>query len=177
MSLPEGSPPIQRTALDERTFGRLYDEHTPYLYQLALRLTGGDAPLAEDCVHDVWVRVVTRWSSFEQRSSLRTWLSGFVVNRIRETWRVPIIESLPEVLSTDDFHLLATEDRVDLERAIAALPPGFRTVLLLHDVEGWTHEQIAEQLGLAPGTSKSQLSRARAALRAKLSTLYEIRHG
>ena len=178
MNHPEVPPtPPPATPLDERAFGRLYDEHTPYLYRLALRLTGGDAPLAEDCVHDAWIRAVTRWATFEGRSSLRTWLGGFVVNRVRESWRTPVDESLPEVLPADDPYLLAAADRVDLERAIAALPPGYRAVLVLHDVEGWTHEQIGERLGLAPGTSKSQLSRARDAMKARLTSLNETRHG
>ena len=155
--------------LDEPAFGRLYDAHTPYLYRLALRLTGGDAPHAEDCVHDAWIRAVRRLGSFEGRSTMRTWLAGFVVNRVREGWRSPIPDDLPNGLAIDDTALLGTEDRVDLERAIAALPPGYRAVFVLHDVEGWTHEHIAEHLGLVPGTSKSQLSRARAALRLALA--------
>jgi len=155
---------------DRRAFGILYERHTPYLYRLALRLSAGDSPSAEDAVHDAWFRAVPRLPGFAWRSSLRTWLAGFVVNAIRERSRAEP-ESLPSapVLPADDLPLAATCDRVDLERALATLPVGFREILVLHDVEGYTHEEIAALRGIEPGTSKSQLSRARAAMRRALT--------
>ncbi len=157
---------------DERAFGTLYDRHTPALYRLALRLTGGHEPESQEIVHDAWVRAVERWTTFAWRSALRTWLSAIVINRWKEMARAESRDVGPTVdelaLGGDDAALRGTFDRIDLERAIAALSPGYRQVFVLHDVEGYTHDEIAELLDVEPGTSKSQLSRARRALRAAL---------
>jgi RNA polymerase sigma-70 factor (ECF subfamily) len=152
---------------DERAFGALYDRHTTYLYRLALRLTGGDELEANDLVHDAWVRATERLSTFQWKAQLRTWLAGFVINAARERRRAePDDVPLDAVIVADSEPPLAGGfDRVDLERALSALAPGFRQVLVLHDVEGYTHEEIGRLLGIEPGTSKSQLSRARAAMR------------
>jgi RNA polymerase sigma-70 factor, ECF subfamily len=151
---------------DQRAFGALYDRHTTYLYRLALRLTGGNQADASDVVHDAWVRATQRLATFHWKAQLRTWLAGFVINVAREHRRVgadevPLDDDIvgSEAVPTGDF------ERVDLERALSALAPGFRQVLVLHDVEGYTHEEIADLLGIEPGTSKSQLSRARATMR------------
>lgn len=121
----------------------------------------------EDVIQEAWLRAVRGLGEFGWRSSLRTWLSSIVLNCCRERWR-----EQPEVTGLDadatapggDMHL-----RVDLEAAIAALPPRYRAVLVLHDVEGYTHDEIAERLGVQPGTSKSQLFHARRVLRARLT--------
>ncbi|HSA57310.1 MAG TPA: RNA polymerase sigma factor [Gemmatimonadaceae bacterium] len=155
---------------DSRAFGALYERHTTYLYRLALRLTGGDAELAGDLVHDAWVRAVSRLATFEWKASLRTWLAGFVVNVARERRRATRESiALESELAADDGPLDGTFDRVDLERALAALAPRYREVLILHDVEGYTHDDIAGLLGIDAGTSRSQLSRARAAMRRALA--------
>jgi RNA polymerase sigma-70 factor, ECF subfamily len=155
---------------DERAFSALYDRHTPYLYRLALRLTGGDEASASDIVHDAWVRAVERFPRFEWRAQLRTWLAGFVINVARERTRAEREDlSLDGAIADDEPALPGGIERVDLERALAALAPGFRQVLVLHDVEGFTHDEIARLLGVEPGTSKSQLSRARAAMRRLLT--------
>ena len=154
---------------DGRAFGALYDRHTGYLYRMALRLTAGDAATAEDVVHDAWVRAAERLGSFAHRSQLRTWLAGIVVNAWRATVRSRVEhQPLSETLAAGDQEIGSAYDRVDLERALAGLAPGYREVLILHDVEGFTHEEIGQMLGVQPGTSKSQLSRARAAMRALL---------
>lgn len=155
---------------DQQAFGALYDRHTPYLYRLALRLMGGDAAAAADLVHDAWIAAAPRFGSFAWASALRTWLAGFVVNLARREWRdsaqpVGFHAALEE--PAFDSALLA---RIDVERGLAALPVGARQVLVLHDLEGWTHAQIAEQLAVDVGTSKSQLSRARGLLRAELTS-------
>ncbi|MGH8721729.1 MAG: RNA polymerase sigma factor [Burkholderiales bacterium] len=157
---------------DEGAFSALYARHTPALYGLALRLTGGDHADAQDVVHDAWVRAVERLGEFEWRSALRTWLSGFVVRRWRELARarrreasVPLADA---PVGVDDRKLQGTFDRVLLEQAVAGLAPGYREVLVLHDVHGYTHEEIGALLGIEAGTSKSQLARARSALRAAL---------
>ena len=153
---------------DERAFRDLYRRHTPALYALARRLLAEEA-LANEVVQDAWVRATSGFARFAWQSSLRTWLSSIVVNCCRERWQVRG-ERFDEIIDipsprTDDPHL-----RVNLERALATLPTGYRTVLVLHDVEGFTHEEIAAQLGVEPGTSKSQLSRARRALRVRLAS-------
>jgi RNA polymerase sigma-70 factor, ECF subfamily len=154
---------------DAAAFRELYRRHTTSLYAIARRL-GGDAE-AEDIVHDAWVRAVEGLSRFEWRSSLRTWLTGIVINRLRELDRgehniVPLDEqSTPIVPAVALPHGI---EPIDLERAIAALPFGYRQVLVLHDVEGYTHADIAALLGIEQGTSKSQLSRARRSLRSAL---------
>jgi RNA polymerase sigma-70 factor (ECF subfamily) len=159
---------------DERAFAELYDRHTPYLYRLALRLGAGDEALAAEVVHEGWVRAIERLPAFEWRSALRTWLAGFVVTvnreQARETREVTLT---PDGPATDDRTQGATWDRLDLERAIAALPAGYRQVLVLHDVEGYTHAEIGALLGLDAGTSKSQLARARQAMRNALTAREE----
>lgn len=159
---------------DEKAFRALYRRHTPALYRLALRLGGGDGPWAEELVQRAWIRAVEGLSAFGWRSSLSTWLGGIAVNCARELWR----EARPggEFVPGDERHLIPSargspdvEDRVDLERAIERLPDGYREVFVLHDVEGYTHEEIGELLGIETGTSKSQLSRARRRLRATLA--------
>ncbi|HEY7686787.1 MAG TPA: RNA polymerase sigma factor [Gemmatimonadales bacterium] len=158
---------------DERAFVALYDRHASVMYGLALRLSGGDAPEAQTILHDAWVAAVERLASFEWRAELRTWLCAFVVNGARALAREagrhpgPDIEDLP--LGREDERLTGAIARVDLERAVAGLPPGYRHVFVLHDVEGYTHDEIATHLGITPGTSKSQLSRARGALRRALA--------
>ena len=157
---------------DEAAFRSLYRRHTPRLLQLALRLLAGDDAEAEDVVQDTWIKAVEKLEAFRWESELSTWLHAIALNVSREALRrrggrrevewpehdVPAPAPPPERL-----------EAVDLERAIAALPSGYRTVLVLHDVEGHTHERIAEQLGVTPGTTKSQLFRARRAVRALLA--------
>lgn len=129
-------------------------------------------------MHDAWLAAVERLGSFRWESSLRSWLSGFVINQVRQRWRTDRREPALEVTEAeDDLRLLMASDRVDLERAIAALPDGFRAVLVLHDIEGYTHEEIGEFLGVVPGTSKSQLARARRVVRETLGkgTVHDAR--
>jgi RNA polymerase sigma-70 factor (ECF subfamily) len=141
------------------------------MYRLALRQLGGDTHAAQEVVHEAWIRAADRMATFRGDAALRTWLCGFVIRiaheAVRRTGRETTMES-PE-LPADDKRLTGVFDRVDLERAIGALAPGFRQVLVLHDVEGYTHEEIAGLLDIVPGTSKSQLARARAALRLALT--------
>lgn len=157
---------------DEEAFRRLYRRHAPALWALALRLLGGDAPAAEEAVQEAWVRAVGALAGFRGESRLRTWLSGIVVHCCRERRRERPTEPLPDPdgPALESLRALAGGDllRLELERALARLAAGFREVLLLHDVVGFTHQEIAERLGIDPGTSKSQLSRARAALRTLL---------
>ena len=151
----------------EDAFRALYRAHTPSLYALALRLSGGDVTEAEDLVQESWTRAVSALSSFRAESALRSWLCGLLVNarreRIRSAWR-----DVPGEMDDVAGPPVVTDTSLDLERVIHALPRGARDVFVLHDVEGYRHHEIAERLGISPGTSKSQLSRARSLLRAAL---------
>jgi len=150
---------------DERAFRVLYRRHTPALYRTARRLGDQDTAAADDLVHDTWLRATDRWADFEWRSSLRTWLTGILVNVIREHRRADLRrreEPLGDEAAIDPPPI---DERLYLEAAIAALPPGFRAVLVLHDIEGHPHEDVARILAIAVGTSKSQLLRARRRLR------------
>jgi RNA polymerase sigma factor (sigma-70 family) len=152
---------------DEVAFRALYRRYTPRLYRMALRMAGGDARDAEELTHDAWVRAVSRFASFEWRSQLSTWLVAIVMNCARERWREDAaIEALEIEPAAPDRELDSAPARVDVERALARLPPGYRQVVVLHELEGYTHEEIGELLGIEPGTSKSQLHHARRRLRA-----------
>jgi RNA polymerase sigma-70 factor (ECF subfamily) len=161
---------------DVRAFETLYRRHTDVMYATALRITN-DADLAADVVHDAWVRAVERAGRFEGRSAFRTWIVGIVVNLMREHRRRERhndeldSDGQPQWDSTSQPAELevAGVDPLDLEAAIAALPAGYRQILVLHDVEGFTHDEIATMLSIAPGTSKSQLARARHRVREVLA--------
>jgi RNA polymerase sigma factor (sigma-70 family) len=154
---------------DEAAFRTLFRRHSPSLYALARRFMGGAAADAEDAVQETWIRACRRLDSFRWDSALKTWLAGILVNRCRELRR----NAAPsrEASARDDLAITPVDEvlRVDLERAIGGLPEGYRNVVVLHDVEGYTHEDIARLLDIDAGTSKSQLSRARRALRVALS--------
>jgi RNA polymerase sigma-70 factor (ECF subfamily) len=124
---------------------------------------------AEDVVQETWQRAAGRVGAFEWRSALSTWLSGILINCARERLRKPGVEPMDPVAIDLLVARAAREPAIDLERAIAALPDGYREVFVLHDVEGLTHEEIASRLDVAAGTSKSQLFHARRALRARLA--------
>jgi RNA polymerase sigma-70 factor (ECF subfamily) len=163
---------------DERAFRELYRRHTPALYQLVLRMLGGVASDAEDVVQETWIRAVRQLSKFRWESSLRTWVTAIGLNLAREVLRKRARARTEEL---DDHLALSARpvrdaDRIDLERAIARLPNGYRAVLVLHDVEGFTHEEISRQLGIAVGTSKSQLFDARRAVRSLLQSQPEAHH-
>jgi RNA polymerase sigma-70 factor (ECF subfamily) len=153
---------------DERAFRTLYDRHTPRLLRFALRLTAGEgAAVAEDVVQETWVRAVERLDDFGWRSSLVTWLHGIALNVAREAWRASL--RTVDVDCDDDgspvrelaVTQVETEARIDLERGLARLPEGRRTVLVLHDLYGYKHAEVARMLDISEGTSKSQLHDAR----------------
>lgn len=154
---------------DEAAFRELYHRHTPRLYQLVLRLVGCEQD-AEDIVQEAWIRATEAAANFRWESGFGTWLTGIAINRFRELlrrrnrWPALALEQADEPAARPD----RIGERVDLETALSRLPLGYRTVLVLHDMEGYRHEEIAEQLGIAPGTSKSQLFHARRYVRALL---------
>jgi len=159
---------VQRDG-DDTAFRALYRRHTPRLYQFTLRVLGGNEPDAEDVVQETWLRAVERLSEFRWEAELGTWLTGIALNLCRGLFRrhdrrwIAMREDLDLVAAPRQEH-----ERIDLEAALTKLPPGYRTVVILHDVEGFTHEQIAERLQISANTSKSQLSRGRKLLRSLL---------
>ena len=153
----------------ERDFRDLYRAHTPALYGFALRLARGNGAEAEDVVQETWLRAVAKLGEFRWQSSLRTWLHGVAINVHREALRRAACRQARIAEARSRLSLVAeAPPAVDLERAIAELPAGCREVLILHDIEGYTHREIGELLGIDEGTSKSQLSRARKKLRTSL---------
>jgi RNA polymerase sigma-70 factor (ECF subfamily) len=153
---------------DERAFRLLYRRHTPQLFPFVRRLLGASHTDAEDVVQETWVRAVQSLDRFRWESEFSTWLAGIGLNVGRD-WlrkRGRSLESAWDESVEAPARPVLHGERIDLERAIAALPDGARAVLVLHDVEGWPHDTIAAQLGITAGTSKSQLHRARRALRA-----------
>lgn len=160
--------------LDEQGFRTLYREHSPALYRFALRLTGGSEADASELVQETWVRAVRKLDTFEGRSSFRTWLHGIASRCASEEARRQRRHPLGAGVDALEAKGSAVEATLDLERAVASLPVGFRAVLVLYDVEGYRHREIAEMLGISRGTSKSQLSRARARVRALLGEEYVI---
>jgi RNA polymerase sigma-70 factor (ECF subfamily) len=168
-------------APNENAFRALYRRHTPALWRVALRMTRGAEEEARDVVQETWLRAVTRLSGFRWESSLRTWLVSIALNCAREQGRetgrhtsvadVDAAAAGGTSMQSDPAHRPASVDPLDLARAIDALPEGYRSVLVLHDIEGYTHAEIGQALGIEPGTSKSQLHRARARVRDRLATM------
>jgi len=159
---------------DEGAFRSLYERHTPALLGIAVRLVDSDEE-AEDVVQQTWVSAVQNLAQFEWGSSLRTWLIGIVIDSCRarwsdalRSWKGRVVTPVADMPAADD-QAVATASRIDLERALASLHPGYRALVLLHDVEGWTHPDMAKQLDLAEGLSKSQLVNARLAMRRHLA--------
>jgi RNA polymerase sigma-70 factor, ECF subfamily len=159
---------------------RLYDRHASQVYTIVRRLAGDDA-LAEDWAQEAWVQALRALPEFRGDAQFGTWLYRIAVNRAlqgrreRER-RAPRELPLPELVvsgAREDRPLL----RVRLERALAALPDRMRQVLLLHDVEGYTHEEMGELLGITAGTCKSQLFKARAKMREMLQSIRVTREG
>jgi RNA polymerase sigma-70 factor (ECF subfamily) len=146
----------------ESAFRRLHRQHTPRLVQLIRRMLGGDYSDAEDLVQETWIRGVKNLPSFRGDSAFGTWLVRICIHVtqdfLRKAKRLPL--SVDEVLELSMPEAPIAE-RIDIGDVIGLLPPGYRAVLLLHDVEGFTHSEIADMLGIAEGTSKSQLNAAR----------------
>ena len=174
---PEGSESLVNRAArgDVEAFGGLYRENVGRVYLLCLRMCG-DPSLAEELAQEAFVRAWQKLGSFRGASAFSTWLHRVTVNVVlgnrRSTARREArVKPVGDNLSID---LTASEpspgQALDLERSIAALPDGARTVFVLHDVEGYRHKEIARITGLAVGTSKAQLHRARKLLRKALTS-------
>ena len=156
-------------------FEELYKRYGSRLYTVAYRITGSAAD-AEDLVQDMFLQVFRRLESFRGEAALGTWLHRLAVNTCLDFVRSKQGRRQRVTDADDDLDALespaagpwraeAALDRMDLERAIAQLPPSYRRAFLLHDVEGLAHHEIGETLGIAEGTSKSLLFKARTRLR------------
>jgi RNA polymerase sigma-70 factor (ECF subfamily) len=160
---------------DMRAFERLYRENERKVFALCLRLSS-DAALAEELTQEVFVRAWRKLGSFRGESAFSSWLYPLTVN-VALSERRSRRRRDARIVATDDPASLERapgtprpEEGFDLQKAMAALPPGARAVFVLHDVEGRTHDEIAAMLDLAPGTSKAQLFRARRLLREALES-------
>jgi RNA polymerase sigma-70 factor (ECF subfamily) len=152
----------------------LYDAHVSRVFRLVYRMAG-DLDRAQDYVQETFIRAFQRLGEFRGESALSTWLCSIAIsitlNGIRKTRRISEREvTLDELPAVGTTRKEAEPDlKARLSQAIDDLPEGYRTVFLMHEVEGYTHEEIGEVLGVQPGTSKAQLFRARARLREALA--------
>lgn len=162
---------LQAQRGDRAAIEALYQRHCDRVYSVVRRIAADDAQ-ADDWAQEVWLRAIRALPTFRGQSLFSTWLHRIAVNcalygrRRRERLRSREVE-LPETVLGEGGEGQPVL-RLRLERAMASLPEGMRRVLVLHDVEGYTHEEIGEMLGVAPGTCKSQLFKARAKMRALL---------
>ena len=159
---------------DAAAFEQLYRQHYRRVYSLCLRMLGSQTQ-AEDLTQEVFLQVFRKLGSFRGDSQFTTWLHRLTVNQVLMHFRKRGVK-LEHTSEEGDFtnvvdtplqstRRISMVDRLALEKAIAELPPGYRTVFALHDIEGYEHEEIAEMLGVSIGTSKSQLHKARMRLR------------
>ncbi len=163
---------------DAESFEALYLLHKRRVYSLCLRMTGNTAA-AEDLTQEAFLQLYRKIGTFRGESAFSTWLHRLSVNVVLMHLRK---KSLPEVsleetlepqqedgprkdVGTRDTVLAGSIDRINLQRAIESLPPGYRVIFVLHDVEGYEHNEIAEMMGCSIGNSKSQLHKARMKLR------------
>jgi len=162
---------------DERALHSLWVQHAPHIDAVVRRLVG-DPDQAADIAQDVWIQIFRALPTYRGDSQFGTWAHRIAVNRtlnaLRKVRRIAKVETDIEENSASiepesERALIAAS----IEDAAAKLSPGARTVFLLHDVEGYTHEEIAAELGITPGGSKSQLFKARAKLRRLLAHLVE----
>jgi RNA polymerase sigma-70 factor (ECF subfamily) len=165
---------VERAAVgDHGAFERLYRNHVGRIYSLAVRMTTADE--AEDLVQEVFIRAWSKLGTFRGDAKFATWLHRLAVNHIlrrRATWakrearRVPWEGVVSRLVAPRKRESAAA---LDLDRALDRLPDRARQVFVLYDVEGWSHDEVADALGVSVGTSKSQLHRARMLMRKELN--------
>jgi RNA polymerase sigma-70 factor (ECF subfamily) len=168
----EGALVQRACAGDARAFERLYREHVGRVYGLCLRMTR-DPAVAEDCTQETFINAWKALARFETRSSLATWLHRIAVNAALAKRRkaTPVLESPVETAEEaveSDWTLETPLEVNEIEAAIERLPDGARDVLVLYAIYGYSHVEAAEMLGVAEGTCKAQLHRARNLLRERL---------
>ena len=168
---------------DVDAFEILYREHSGRVYALCVRLKAGDRSDATELMQDVFIKAWRRLETFRGDCAFGSWLHRLAVNTMLENARSDRRRTA-RVLSMEDTSLLPGAARasgidlkMDMEEAVASLPRGARLAFVLHDVEGYQHQEIAEQLGVSVGTVKAQLHRARRLLRARLEGTKEEGNG
>jgi RNA polymerase sigma-70 factor (ECF subfamily) len=163
---------------DEAALRALWARHAPHIDMVVRRLVGPDLDLAADIAQEVWIQIFRALPSYRGDAQFGTWAHRIAVNRtlnaLRKTRRLASIETQVEedsaVTEPDTDRSFMAES---IDEAATKLSPGARTVFLMHDVEGYTHEEIAAELGITPGGSKSQLFKARTKLRKLLAHLVD----
>jgi len=160
--------------VDHRAARQLYDAHVDRVFRICYRFAGEDH-LAQDFTQETFVRAFTKIDTFRGEAAFGTWIGSIAtsvsLNGLRKVKRF----RGRETELADDFRAAPRASRIEpdleekLTHAVDDLPEGYRTVFILHDLEGYTHEEIGDMLGIQAGTSKSQLFRARARLREELS--------
>jgi RNA polymerase sigma-70 factor (ECF subfamily) len=155
-----------RTRGSESAFRALYDRHAVTAYRAAWRILGGSTHDAEDATQEAWMRAIGSLERWRGQTPFGAWLRGIAVNvsidMLRRTSR------MTDEIDVEIETSIDIDGRLDIQDAIAGLPAGYRAVLVLHDIEGLSHEEIGQQLGITAGTSKGQLFKARRAMRARL---------
>jgi len=162
---------------DERAMQRLWSQHAPHIDSVVRRLCG-DPELAADISQEVWMQIFRALPSYRGDSQFGTWAHRIAVNRTLNALRKIRRIAKLEIEIEDDSAMTEQEtDRTfmaeSIEEAMGKLSPGARAVFVLHDIEGYTHVEIGEELGITPGGSKSQLFKARAKLRRLLVHLVD----
>ena len=163
---------------DTRAFEALYRRHLGRVHGAILRLTGGRHARAEELTQEAFVRAWQKLPGFRFESAFGTWLYRLAINTalmdLRAQKNDPVEQGVEDdALADHGASSFCPAESEELERAIAALSPRTRAVLVLHDVEGWKHEEIASELSMAVGSSKAQLHRARRLLRRALGVDHE----
>ena len=156
---------------NEQSFRILYRRHTPRVLKLAQRLMGGASAECDDLMQEVWLRAMLGAPKLRWTSPFQTWLCGIAVRVYAESVRDRLQHRGSELHDDIAAPELDLAHDIDVDHAIAQLAEHHRAVFVLHDIEGRTHHDIAEQLGIAVGTSKSNLHRARRQMRVLLRTL------
>lgn len=169
---PDAALVAQAQRRDVAAFEQLYRRHAGRVHALCLRLTGS-APSAEDLTQQAFVRAWERLDGFRGEAAFGSWLHRLAVNvvladRRAQERRLAHLDPARDP-ETEPALPRPAGARLDLEAAVAVLPPKARVVFVLHDVHGWSHPEIAESMGITAGTSKGQLHRARGLLREALS--------
>ncbi|WP_440223918.1 RNA polymerase sigma factor [Dokdonella sp. MW10] len=164
---------VRRAAAGEmRAFEALYRRHAGRVHGAVWRLSGMNEARAEELTQEAFVRAWQKLDSFRFESAFTTWLHRLAVNvalmELRSRDPEDTVEDGVLEAASEPVRPFCAGERGDLERAVAALPPRARAVLVLHDIEGWKHEEIGRELGMAVGSSKAQLHRARGLLKRAL---------
>ena len=157
---------------DVRAFEALYRRHSGRVHGAVWRLSGMNEARAQELTQEAFVRAWQKLASFRFESAFSTWLHRLAVNvalmELRARHPEDAVDDEALEAAADPVTPFCAGERADLEQAVADLPPRARAVLVLHDIEGWKHAEIGRELGMAVGTSKAQLHRARGLLRAML---------